>query len=137
MKIELIGLDILELLFDKVEMPEPSGEIPQLDIRLSSLNDVPLILQFIKTRLISHEQLKNFLSKMRLHTFHQKLDTDIIHVSVSEIALPRFVDRLKGLQIVVHFVLDFGFHCVELGYGVCVVDCSFYVVVGFGEGLEF
>jgi len=73
-----------------------------------------MILQLIKTCLISHKQPQNAFSQVRLLKFHKVTNTDIIHVSISQISFSGLIDCFQGLKVVVLLVFNTCFNNIKL-----------------------
>ena len=114
MEIEFIGLHVAELLVNSFQVAESSIKFSSLQKRLGSLDNVPVVLQLIRIGLISHEQSHHILGCLRFSALEQVLHANVVHVPVSQICLSCLVYSLQSLNVVVHLVLDFGFHNVKL-----------------------
>ena len=129
MKVQFIGLEIKELFIDEVKMTKPRLELTLFQEAFSSLDYVPVILKFIETGIISHEHPENVLSDVRLFTLHEILNTDIVHVAISEIHLSSLIDSLQTFNIVVEFIFNACFRQVKFWNCACMFDCLGYVLV--------
>ena len=72
-----------------------------------------MILKLIKAGFVSHEEPQNSLSQFWLLAPHDILDTDIVHIPVSQISLSGLVDSLQGVEVIVPLVFNISLHEVE------------------------
>ena len=82
MEIELVGLKVEKLFVDKIKVLKARLEHSLLKEGFSSLYYIPMILKLIQTSIISHKIPQKSLSNFLFLTFHQVLNTDVIHVPV-------------------------------------------------------
>ena len=82
MEIKLVGLKIKKLFVDKIKVLKARLEHSLLKEGFSSLYYIPMILKLIQTSIISHKISEKGLSNLLFLTFHQVLNTDVIHVPV-------------------------------------------------------
>ena len=82
MEIELVGLKVEKLFVDKIKVLKARLEHSLLKEGFSSLYYVPMILKLIQTSIISHKIPEKGLSNLLFLTFHQVLNTNVIHVPV-------------------------------------------------------
>ena len=95
MEVELVCLEIKKLFVNEIEMSKTCLELSLFQERFANLDNVPVILKLIETGIISHEGSKHIFSNIWFLTFHQVLDTNIVHVSISKIHLSGFIDCLQ------------------------------------------
>lgn len=114
MEIKLVGLHVPKLFVNCLKVTQPRVQLPSLQKRFPSLNDVPMVLQLVRVRLIPHEQPHHVLGNLRLSAPEQVLHTNIVHVPVRKICLPRLVYCLQRLNVIVHLVLNLRLYNVKL-----------------------
>jgi hypothetical protein len=95
MEVILVSLEINKMLGDKLEVTKTSLEVSLLQERFSGFDDVPMVLKFVKTCLISHEKSKNSFAQFWLFTAHEILNTYIVHVTISKVSLSCLIDGFE------------------------------------------
>lgn len=111
-------------------MPEARLIFLHIQEGLSSLNYVPLVLKFVETGFITHKELQHIFSQLWLSAFEHIFNTDIVHVAISQVSLPGFVDCLESLNVVMHLIFDIGFGHIEFRDSIGVLESFFDILVG-------
>lgn len=124
------------MLIDEIQMPQSRLKISLLQERLSSFNNIPVILKVVQTGIISHEQTHNNFSEIRLLAFHYIFYTNIVHISVRKISFSCLVYCLNRQKVIMLFVLYLSFDQVKLRYSTGMFDCSLNIIICSWQGFE-
>jgi len=133
MKIQFISLEIQKLFVDEIKVAKSRFKLPLLQETFPGFNDVPMILELIKTSIIPHEHPQNIFSDIWLLTFHEILHTNVVHVAIGEVHLSSLVNCLQTFNVVVQFVLDCCFDQIKLCDCAGMTDGLCDVLVGSGQ----
>ena len=129
MEIVLVPLEINKMLSDEVQMAQTSFKVPLFEERFASLDYVPMVLQLVQRCLVTHEQSQNILTQLGLLASHQKFDTNVVHIPISQICLSGLVDSLQRGQIIVPFVFKLSPHKVKLRYSIRMRNRTINIIV--------